>query len=115
MVSAPAGRFPPENDLLAHSFVCPFCGTTSDGVDGRTCARCGGTPVVPVDDSTVYETVVPACGPGWDVTRSRLGDADSPPRESTDADSPLSTVRRAADAVCRSLVRRAKTMASALA
>lgn len=44
------------------TFVCPLCGTTFSS-SREVCSRCGGYLVVPVDESEVYETVLPMCGP----------------------------------------------------
>lgn len=44
------------------AFVCPLCGTTFQHAR-QFCSRCDGNLVVPIDDSEVYETIVPMCGP----------------------------------------------------
>lgn len=52
MVTAAAS--PPE-------FVCPFCEQTFE-IQRQTCPECDSTLVVPLEDRTVYETILPMCG-----------------------------------------------------
>lgn len=55
-------RSPRGSTESGATFVCPFCETTFSTAR-RSCSRCGGTLVVPVDETEVYETVLPMCGP----------------------------------------------------
>jgi hypothetical protein len=82
-------------------YVCPLCGTLSQP-SRRYCARCGGTPVVPVTDTDVYETVLPMCGP--DCRRNR------PDGESTGDPAPERERYTPRDAV-QTLVRRVEAVA----
>ncbi|WP_162413557.1 hypothetical protein [Haloarcula salina] len=42
-------------------FVCPLCERTFDR-PRSACTHCGSTVVVPLDDGTVYDSVLSMCG-----------------------------------------------------
>jgi predicted RNA-binding Zn-ribbon protein involved in translation (DUF1610 family) len=74
------------------AFVCPLCSTTFPR-SRQLCSRCGGNIVVPVDDTEVYETVVPMCGPRCHPDRLRW---DPDPGPETGVEGWLSRLRSAA-------------------
>lgn len=71
MVPEPVGQNRRGRVESGRTFVCPFCETTFPS-QRRVCSECEGTLVVPVDESEVYETVLPMCGPDYHHDRSRV-------------------------------------------
>lgn len=69
--SVDPGRTNPEADRVRTNaeqrFVCPLCGMTFRSAQ-QTCSQCEGTLVVSVEDSDVYETVLPMCRSGCPST-----------------------------------------------
>jgi hypothetical protein len=47
---------PPET-----RFVCPFCERTFDR-PRSACVHCDSTLVVPLEEQSVYESILPMCG-----------------------------------------------------
>lgn len=70
MAAANTGGPPGATTSAASAFVCPLCGTTFDD-DRQSCTGCGGNLVVPVDDGSIYETILPLCGRPYDSTPGR--------------------------------------------
>ena len=70
MVAAPPERPSGTNSPDDSTFVCPFCGTRFDE-ERRTCGACASNLVVPVDDGTVYETIMAMCDCSRTVPRQR--------------------------------------------
>lgn len=64
MVPDAVTQAPPGRTASHGQFVCPLCETAFSS-PRRSCSRCHGTLVVPVDESEVYETVLPMCGPDY--------------------------------------------------
>lgn len=62
MVPEPDAQASRDSTEPERTFVCPFCGTRFPAAP-RTCTRCDGNPVVPVDEAEVYESVLRMCGP----------------------------------------------------
>jgi len=48
-------------EASASRFVCPLCERTFDQARSA-CDHCGSTVVVPLDDGTVYDSVLSMCG-----------------------------------------------------
>lgn len=115
MVPAITDRVLQNKTTGASAAVCPFCGKTFEN-KRPNCTSCGSIPLVSIDDQTVYETILPMCGPEFHVNEFHLETHDD--SSTVQTDSTAKSVRPAIpmmfDRLGRSLLNYAKAAVATL-